>query len=97
LAALDSDFAEEVALLTNGLAQDRFQAGRVDDRVISIFDDFLTVATPNVELSRPMAALAANGITLEDGKVVPIFRVSDGEGAVAVANQASGPDWPATD
>src|SRR5205807_241947 len=64
-----------MALLAHGLAQARRQAARVHNPVIATRVSRLTLFPKrNVQLNRPLAALAAKRITVKEGLMIVIAR-----------------------
>src|SRR5262249_15075580 len=92
-AAQDAELAVEVALLADGLAQGRLEAPRVDDGVVQLPLPGLAALVPaDVQLAGAVAALAADGVTTEDGLPVAVDGVLDRLGPVGVAEHAHGHD-----
>jgi hypothetical protein len=89
-AAQDAGGADQVTLLADGVAQRRLQAAGVDDGAVPL----LLLAAGDVQRPRAVAALAADGVPLEDRFRVAIQRALDVVGAVGVTEQAVGQDGP---
>jgi hypothetical protein len=74
-----------VTLLANRVPQRRLEGIRVDDRHVLAVD---LCRTPNVQLARPVAPFAADGIAPEDRLLVPVDRTRHRLELVGVAEQA---------
>src|SRR5262249_11137690 len=90
----DAHLPLQGALLADGLAQGRLQVPRVDDARIHTKDRLAALAPGDVLSAGPVAALAADGVAAEDRRLKAVDRVLDGQGLVAVAEQALGTDRP---
>src|SRR5215213_1584780 len=79
--------ALQVALLANGVAERHLQPGRVDDAVVGAVRRPRAVPA-DVQLARPVAALAADRVAPEGRLAVAVDRALDVVSVVAVAEQA---------
>src|SRR5262249_32220693 len=91
----DALLALEVALLADRLAQGVLQPGGVDDGVVAPRDLLARLPAADVQLAGAVAALAADGVAVEDRLPVAVERVRDVVRVVAVAEQAAGRDGAA--
>jgi hypothetical protein len=85
----DADFSLKMALLTDGFPQNRLQMAGIDDRGIPAGHLFAPLMPADVQLARSVATLAADGISLENRRTIPVQGVGYLLDAVAVAEQAS--------
>ncbi len=90
----DARLAQQMALLADGLSQGRPQVTGVDDGRVRAVQDVAALAAFDVQLARPVAPLAADGVAAEDRLLVVAQRVGDRLDAVAVAEQTIGVDRP---
>ena len=77
--------AVQVTLLANRIPQRGLEGIRVDDRHVLAVD---LCRTPNVQLARPVAPFAADGIAPEDRLLIPVDRARHWIELVRVAEQA---------
>src|SRR5262249_13307892 len=84
----------KVTLLANRFTQRGLQTARIDDGVVQPAHDLVLLAPTHVQLTRAVAALAADGVGSEDRHLKAIGAVLDRGRVVAVAEQTSPTDLP---
>ena len=85
VASQDPLMAAQVTLLANRIPQRGLEGIRVDDRHVLAVDLY---RTPNVQLPRPVAPFAADGIAPEDRLLITVDRTRHWIDLVRVAEQA---------
>ena len=80
----DTPLAVQVALLADGVPERGLQRGGIHDRQVPAVD---RLGTQDVELARPVTPLAADGVALEDRRLITVGRASDGSVRLAWQNR----------
>jgi hypothetical protein len=80
-----------MTLLTDCIPESGLQGCRVDDAEVAATHRF---GTPDVQLARPMASLAAYGIAPEDRRLVPIDGPSYVLNSIRVTKETTGDNRP---
>jgi hypothetical protein len=89
--AQDPRTAGQMALRTDVISEPRRQIGRIYDRDVVAVNKCRTC---DVKFARPVAAFAADRVTLENRRSILIDRTRLRVDTVCVAVQAIGLDWP---
>ena len=88
-------FALEMALLAHRLAKRRLQMSRIDDRGIDRARRFASRLPGDVQFAGTVAPLAADCVTMKNGRPIAIGGMTGRLSLIAVARQASRNDRPA--